>query len=378
MNPHSVHLAGLLSGRATVPEAYSERDWEVIVGLAVRQGVTPALHARLKDGDINVPASVAEQLRESYLGSAARNMRLLHERDRVLTALKAANVCVVPIKGASLSDTLYADAAERPMADIDVWVQRPQIDASRAVMEALGYTLHAKTDRPPALQDALMGETQMVGRGGTLVELHWSIFPGEWLRHTACVDERAIWERCRSRDGELVRELAPEDAVVHLCVHLAVNHQMSGIGLRTLVDLDHARRRWTIDWAVVAQRARDWRVSAATWLVLNALAELFGDPDSQLPLRELAPSAMRRSLLARFASPRMVAVGLELSSGPRRFLYLLPLVDRLADTARLVWRALFPDRLWLKLRYGAPDARSWELSLLRLRHLFRMARTREV
>ena len=112
--------------------------------------------------------------------------------------------------------------------------------------------------------------------------------------------------------------------------------------------------------------------------MLHALAELFGDPEGKLPLRELAPSASRQSLLRRFASPRMVAEGLELSGGPRRFLFLLLLADRPADAALLAWRALFPDRLWLTLRYGAPDTLSWRLGLLRLRHLFRIAGTREV
>jgi hypothetical protein len=378
MNSPSVRLAGLISELATMPEAHSKWDWDALVELAVRQDVAPALHARLREGGVAVPALAAERLHESYLASAARNMRLLHERDRVLNALKAAKVRVVPIKGASLAEDLYGDAALRPMGDVDLWVRRPDVGAACAAMQPLGYSAVGKADRPPALQDALMGETQMFGPGGTLVELHWSIFSGEWLRHTARVDQEAIWARTTPVDGEIVRRLAPEDAVVHLCVHLAVNHQMSGIGLRTLVDLDRARRKWAVDWAVVAERARDWRVSCAVWLVLHALAELFGDPDGQLPLRELAPSGLRQSLLARFASPRMVAEGLELSNGPRRFLFLLLLADRPADAAILAYRALVPDRVWLTLRYGEPDARSWRLGLLRLRHLSNIARTREV
>jgi hypothetical protein len=158
-------------------------------------------------------------------------------------------------------------------------------------------------------------------------------------------------------------------------VHLAVNHQMSGIGLRTLVDLDHARRKWTIDWALVAQCAREWRVAHATWLVLNALAELFGDPNHEMPLAELAPSAMRRRMLNRFASPDRIAKGLAISSGPMRFLLLLLIVDRPRDAAKLLWRALYPDRRWLTLRYERSDATAWRIVGLRLRHVLSLART---
>jgi len=346
-----------------------------LVEHALQQGVGPVLHSRLKARGAALPPGAAERLREAYLVSAALNMRLFHERDGILAALKTARVSVVPIKGASISTTLYDDVALRPMADIDLWVRRPQAGAARSVMESLGYAAHAKTDRPPALQAELLGETQMVKAGAPLVELHWNVFSGEWLRHTARVDEEAIWERATAMDGEGVRRLSPEDTVVHLCVHLAVNHQMSGIGLRTLVDLDHARRKWTIDWALVAQCAREWRVAHATWLVLNALAELFGDPDHELPLAALAPSALRRRMLKRFASPDRIAEGLEISSGPARFVFLLILVDRSRDAVRLLWRALYPDRLWLTLRYGAPDAGSWRVAGLHLRHVVSIVRT---
>ena len=378
MNTQGVQLATLLSGCATRPEALSGVDWEAAVGSALRQDVGPVLHARLKERGTQVPPLVAERLRESYVANAARNMRLLHERDRAVAALSAAGICSLPIKGASLAEELYGNAALRPMADVDLWVRREDAGAARSAVESLGYAALSKTDRPPALQDALMGETQMAGPGGTLVELHWNLFPGEWLRHTTRIDQDAIWERARQTGGGAMRQLAPEDAVIHLCVHLAVNHQMSGIGLRTLVDLDQARRKWTIDWALVAQRAREWRVTCATWLVLDALAELFGDPEEQLPLRDLAPSRMRRFALHRLASPRQVAEGLALSNGPGRFLFLILLVDRFRDAARLSWRGLFPDRTWLTLRYGKPGARSWERAVLRVRHLSSTARRREV
>jgi len=60
--------------------------------------------------------------------------------------------------------------------------------------------------------------------------------------------------------------------------NIAVNNQRSTPGLRTLLDLDCARQRLNVDWGTVAERARAWRVSTATWLVLRMLAELFGDP----------------------------------------------------------------------------------------------------
>ena len=371
-------LIAFLARRAVAPGTLAEGDWERIIALAVQEGVGPVLYSRLKERACLLPRKQAEQLRRAYLANAARNIRLFHELGTILRTQQAASVSVILLKGAFLAEAAYGDIALRPMADLDLWVQRYQLDAARSVMQTLGYASRSQADRPLALQDALTGETQMFNADASLVELHWNVFPGEWVRHTTQIDEGTVWGRSLPLDGGPTRRLSPEDTVIHLCVHLAVTHQMSGVGLRTLVDLDYARRKWTIDWKEVAQRTRAWRVSCATWLVLHALAELFGDPEHELPLAELAPSRLRQSALARFASPRLFAEGLDLSSGPMRFLFLLSLVDRPRDAAFLVWRALFPDRLWLTLRYESPNASAWRICRLRAGHLLNLATRREV
>ena len=371
-------LVAVLATRALAPAALSERDWERLLALALQHGVAPVVHARLNQRGLIPPPVVAAELRRLYLASAARNVRLFHELSTILLALQAAGIQVVLLKGACLAKAVYGDVAMRPMVDLDLWVQRKQLDAARSVMESLGYKSRSYSERPLPLQDALTGETPMFKENMPLVELHWNIFPGEWLRHTTRIDEEVIWRRTVPLEGAGVLQLSPEDAVIHSCVHLAINHQMSEAGLRTLLDLDLARHKWTIDWQLVAQRARAWRVSCATWLVLQASAELFGDPDHQLPLADLAPSSFRQYVLKRFAAARLLLAGLDLGRGPRKFLFLLLLADRPADALALVWRAFFPDRVWLTLRYDLPDAPSWRVWQLRMKHVVRLAISREL
>ena len=367
------------------PRGFSPGDWDAVIALAARHNLAPWLGARLKSLGITPPGAVAEQLDDLRLASAAQNMRLFERLGAILCAFEAAGIPVVPLKGAWLAKAVYSDAALRPMGDVDLWVPRPRIDAARLETERLGYAARARAARPQALQDALTGETQMWKAESPVVELHWNIFPGEWVRHSARIDEQAVWDRTvpahagdAPAGGGGVRHLAPEDAVIHLCVHLAVNHQMSLMGLRTLVDLDCARRRWTVDWGLVARRARAWRVAGAVWIVLHALAELLGDPAGELPLAELGPPRWRQRLLMRVVPPRSLAEGLELRTGRARFLLLLALVDRPTDVIRLAWRTVFPDRVWLTLRYGAPGASAWLVARLRLRHVVGLATRGEV
>lgn len=378
MNSDAAHLVSFLSGRGAAVEGLDEATWDRIVALAKRNGVAQLLPAAWKAQGIIPPLAVSTRAGEIRIACASRNIRLFHELDIVLSALQEENISVVPLKGAWLAESAYDDIVQRTMGDVDLWIRRDDLDAARRVLGSLGYSWHSREDRPQELQDALTGETQLIKKNAPLLELHWNIFRGEWVRHTARIEERDVWNRTIAFKGEMVRQLSPEDAILHLCVHLAVNHQMSSTGLRTLLDLDRIRRRWEIDWDAVTRRAIEWRISNAVWLVLRLLDEAFGDQERLLPLWDLRPSQFRRKILAGFNSLRSLVEGRDVTRGPTRFLYLLALVDRFSAAYLLVFRALFPDLTWLTLRYGLKDAPGWRVGLQRLWHPMRILLRRNI
>lgn len=378
MNQDAERLIALLAGHANRIGTLTESEWERLIEFARKSSVAQVLFTYLKSQNVSPPPAAVEAIRKIHLASVTRNMKLFHELEKMLRAFQTAGITAVPLKGIWLAESVYSNIALRSMGDVDLWVQRSQLDAARQVMHSLGYSSRSKTNRPQALQDTLVGETQMFKTNAPMVELHWNVFPGEWLRHTARIDEQAIWQRTLPHNGENVRQLSPEDAIIHICVHLAVNHQMSGPVLRTLVDLDYVRQRLKIDWGTVVRRAHAWRVSCATWLVLQTLADMFGDPEKQLPLSDLAPASLRRLILRRFIPLRLIVEGLRISSGPKRFIFLLALVDYPIDAIALLWQAFFPDRIWLTLRYGLQDAPAWRIWVQRLWHPLRIAFQRDI
>jgi hypothetical protein len=377
-NPAATHLIALLSEHPYPVETLTEADWESLIVLAQQHTVTPMLYERLKEGGIKTPPKVDEQLRHIYFNSMRRNMRLFHEYNKILYALVDVHIPVIPLKGVYLAEAVYNNIVLRPMTDIDLWVPRGYLDKARAVMQSMGYIYYSKLDRPLALEDALTGETQFFKANAPLVELHWNFFSGEWIRNTTLIDEEVVIHRTIPFKGELVRQLSPEDTVIHLCVHLAINHQMTDTGLRTLLDLEFIHRKWNIDWEIVVQRARAWRVATACWLVLQTLAGIFVDPDCRLPLPDLAPSLLRQRIVNRFVSEVKLLNGLKLGYQPNRFLYMLALVDRPVDAVVLCWRAFFPDRLWLTLRYGLQESPAWRIFIQRLWHPLRILFKKEI
>ena len=333
------------------------------------QSLAPyAFHRLRKVGLVDSLAPAArDALRQSYYSSSAAAVIHDSELRQVLGALSAAGIVPVLFKGAVLAHTAYDSSVCRPMGDLDLWVTDEEMGRAQAALERLGYVQRTKSTRPVVLQAQRRGEVQMVGcaPGTGLVELHWGVFAGEWLERAAAVDETAIRARCLSLDvlGCPARTLAPEDAVIQLAAHLAINHQFAQLPLRGLLDIAMTARWQRVDWDVVAARASVWRLATVVWLVHHFVAELLGVDEPTAALERLRPSPLRRWLLSLLVNTRSLLAMRNLTRGPQRLVLQLLLVDRRRDAARLFWRALWPEDDWLTARYGRRDVRTrcWHL-----------------
>jgi hypothetical protein len=354
-------------------------DWNVTIEVARQHGLLPLLRYRLGPFQEQVPAAAWKAMQHGYYASVARGLLLSHQLEKVLAALDAAHVPVVLLKGAALSKAVYPDPAMRSMGDLDLWVPRERLDDARQAMTDLGYAARSKGQRPSGLQDAFLGETQMVSQnlGLELVELHWNVFAGEWLRHTARIEEAGIWERTVALDGTGARQLSPEDAVLYTCLHFAVNHQLTGLGLMPLLDLELMEKTWTIDWDLVVRRAHDWQIATATWLILDLWTWLFGRQDARIWYRALRPRPFRQRILWSI-SFRALVENCPLRKGLARRLFLLLLVDRPVDAFLLVRQAFFPGPEWLRLLYGLDNAPAWRIWLQQLWHPVRVLIRRDM
>jgi len=321
---------------------------------------------------LTLPPDISQPLQQSYysaVGDAELHRRELHT---VLRALQAEGIRPIAFKGAALSWTVYSDPVCRPMGDLDLWIQSKELARAQEALRHLNYKQINNPDRPPKLMEQFSGEIHMsgAGDGSGLVELHLSVFLGEWLRHTTAIDESAVRERViqLSWDNTPVDLLSPEDALIQLVIHLVINHQLSFFTLRGLVDIALLARHYPIDWRVIVQRARSWRVATAVWLVLSLAFDLAGLDEAAEAARQLQPSTLRRWMIGRFANAEALVMMRDLSASKWRYIFLLLLVDRARDTVKLVFRALWPEREWLIARYGRYTFTT------RLRHLFDAAR----
>jgi hypothetical protein len=126
-----------------------------------------------------------------------------------------------------------------------------------------------------------------VNKDGIPIELHWTIETGPFN-----IDVESLWERAErtSIAGLETFVLAPEDLLLHLCLHAAFHHRFNQ-GLRPLWDLvevlEHHGR--DIEWDKVVHRAAAWRVRKHAHLALYLAHALLGASVPVFVLTALRP-----------------------------------------------------------------------------------------
>jgi hypothetical protein len=338
--------------------------WPDIVAMAADHGLAPLLFRRLKAGDarIHVPADVWKWLRLAFFANADRNVCLYRELGPVLRRLRSSGIPVIVLKGAYLAEAVYGDVALRPMSDVDLMVPRADLPRAHTVLLDTGCVRQQSDDI-----ESRSERTAPRFSAGVTVEFHWTIdVPGGRSR----LDLAGLWDRARPAMIAGVEVLAPEDLLLHLCLHASHSHGL-GFGLRPFCDIAEMihRFRGEMDWAQVAERAREWRAARYVGLTLHLARSML---DAEVPdevLGQLAPGGIDQRMLETARQAVLAQIGYE---------RLMPLFDRLGaksvgDKVKLSWERVFLSRGEMAAIYPASRVSKhlWFYRALRLRDVIR-------
>lgn len=228
----------------------STSEWENVIRLSARHGVTPLLYYRLKAAGLsaNLPDAIQQRLRVIYLQSAARNIRLYHELSKVLTVLKDNGIPVIVLKGAYLDEVVYGNTGLRTMDDVDILFRKEDLGRAQQLLMDAGY---------------------LSGNSGLLLDVHWGI---DLSIADLDIDMERLWKSSRPAAiaGVEVLALSPEDFLLHLCLHLCFHHLFEFAGLRALCDIRETIMHYhsQIPWEQVRRNAKEWGASNSVYLTL--------------------------------------------------------------------------------------------------------------
>jgi hypothetical protein len=298
MNPSALERRVLLSCLATNRTAQQilsdiadpQLSWEKLFDAARRLGVGALLYVRLGELGLRdkIPVDVVRRSKEECFLSQARNMKVYAGLKTVLTALTLEGLSVVVLKGAALAELVYRHIGLRTMADVDLLVEKEDLDKAGAIIERLGFLPNEDYRNKQWYREHHHHTVPYVSSDGWMtIEIHWHI-----LERTALIDMPIdqLWARAQSVRIASVPCLAlsVEHMLLHVALHLSSPNRFLG-QLRGLYDVAELLRRFghELNWAELLRMAALADAHKYLYVVLFLVRDALGSAVPVEVLRQL-------------------------------------------------------------------------------------------
>lgn len=265
-------------------------SWENLFETASRLGVGPLLYFRMGVLGLReeIPSEVARQRKEEFLSSQARNMKLYADLRRVLTALTQEGIQVVVLKGAALAELAYEHVGLRTMGDVDLLVEKRNLEKAGAIIERLGFLPNEGYGDKQWYRNHHHHLVPYVAPDGSMtVEIHWHI-----IERTAFVDMpiEELWVHTRPVRIASVPCLAlsAEHMLLHVALHLSNPNRFLG-QLRGLCDVAELLRRFghELNWVELLRVTALAGAKKHLYVVLSLVHDALGASVPAGVLRQL-------------------------------------------------------------------------------------------
>lgn len=320
-------------------------DWSDFLHEAAAQRLLPLVYWQVRSHGLTCAPAVRRIMASAYVRQkslAEAQTRTLRE---VVTALTAAGIDSVVLKGGVLAHTIYPEPGLRPMDDLDILVPPDRIEAARSVLLDLGFRAPAAATRFDRLQHQLPIAQREVNGHTVCVELHHTLFNrivGEALDYSTL--ERPLARL--TLDGVVLQHLAP---LPLLWMHYR--------GLRKLAEplcLLHL-----LDMAALAERLPEQITGHPLRLQHPDLWHALVALDEFVPLSSRTRQFL--GLPSRSDAEGTDETGGDYAGWPRSGAR----ADSLGDALR---RFAWPPAWWARFFYGLPQSRGLRWTITR-RHL---------
>lgn len=283
-------LARVPDREGALPAVVAGLESEALVAACARHGLSAFVADALAGIEFAGRAALVADARATVVSSQKLKRLALS----VVDALCAVGVTPLMLKGVVLAARLYpANPLARPASDVDVLVERGQVEVVASALEKLSLRQLVDDSLGDPFEDH--HHVAFVGPPG-LVEVHFRLIStlGRGLFDDDAIRRRAIESVF---EGRRVLLLSPEDEFLYLAVH-AANHAY--LRVSWLLDLkQYLAVHPALDFLAMGARARDAGFAQAVAVTLDLIERLF---DVELPkeARAAFPARRRRGLVDSF------------------------------------------------------------------------------
>jgi hypothetical protein len=302
-------------------------------------------------GRDNVPAHWVKAHEENFKRISA----YLTELDYISNKLAEENVSLIALKNGGIARGIYPCSGCCPMGDLDVLVEKK--DFLKAHQLLLNHDYYFEFRSPLEELDIEVAEKnggaeywKILPDGEKLwFELQWRAVAGRWIRPEQEPHSKDLIGRSISIPDTSVRILSPEDNLLQVALHTAKHSYVRAPGMRLHTDVDRIVRYQSIEWTIFLKYILDLQIKTAVYFSLIIPKALFGTPIPDEVLARLKPSAWKEKLISSWLKKAGLFIPDEKKFGKLKYILFNIL---LYDDFSGFWKAVFPEKKWMKERYG--------------------------
>lgn len=288
---------------ADIPD--TEPRWLELAGAAAGSGLAGLLLERARRIGVVPPHHAQQMLREASRAVAANNLHLTSELARIVAALQRADIPVMLLKGAGLIPTVYQQLDLRPMSDLDLLIPPKNVAEAVGVLTEIGCRSGQALIRDDFFPNYHY-EIELCTGSLRPVRIDLHARPFRPLRYARTMSDDALWEgRTVVRVGDAEASIPGTELMfLHLAVHAAIHGFSRLIWLYDLKRfVEHFGR--SMDWTLVTQRARRWRLSWPLSRAIEGATQSLGPLVPSCVIEELSTHRHTwRDRLALLQAPR--------------------------------------------------------------------------
>ncbi len=327
-------------------------DWPTLANYSHAIGLSPLLYDTVRNTPgLTIPVETARFLTESYHATATFNLFALHELSIVLDTVAQLKIPVVILKGAALLYSVYDNFALRPMVDLDLLIHFADLEQTLRTLENVGYLKQHPTPFHNYM-GLFWNEILLVNSGTSKmqVELHWNLIDNPFYARQLPTEKLIARGRMKHVEGKDLLLLAPDDQILHLCIHNTYHH--GNLLERSFVDIAFVAKQYAedIDWDRLVNSAIDNDMNRAVEINLTLAANEWFAPVPAEILRQLRKPGIK--FRERFFILGQRSEFLKLG----RTLITVP---GLKPKILFIIGQLFPGREYLVWRYGNESTNSF-------------------
>ncbi len=354
-------IALLLScSRVTIDSIHAHRikelsrnkiDWNNLLSLAGRNGLTPILFHRLNSVcPETVPGPILSRLEKHFNANLGHNRFLTGEMLRLLNLFENHGILAVPFKGPALASSVYGDLSLREFSDLDMMIPKQHVLKAKELLLSQKYLPLLKLS--PVQERAYIHSEYEYNftheRTGVRLEIHWKCFPWELPFSLTLKELGGRLKRVRIMDRDVLT-FPPEDLLLILCIH-GYKHCWEALGL--ICDVAGLIQIYQeMDWDLVTEEAHRYGSERILFLGLYLAKDLL---EADLPDKvcQRIESDVKLDILAhKVCTPLFKGNGL--LGAPERYFFHLRSVKTFWDRVLYCYFLMVPpyvaDFLVLKL-----------------------------